>query len=736
MLRFSAFALATLSMTGEAAADPIILAITTFAAKGFWAQFALQLAASVLLTLLAQLLTPKPRAPEQKRELQIPRSRPPKRFAYGRNRIYGSPAPWRVKGEVLYGCLILNSRPSAIGTFELFMDKRVCTITTGDAFSFSGNGAILGDIEDFPTFGTTDLKNPRVWIGRGDQTTPPQVFLDEAPEFFEATDGWQGCTVMWVRLAAGVNTQRADRWRAAPPEFEIEADWSYVWDPRESSHDPDDPDTWTFSRNQALILLDSLRENPIRRYPLSQIHLPSFTEAANVADEQVKLHFASIEAETDVFEARYEANGLIIWTGGELIDQVSPIAEAGGGDIVRIGGRVGYAAGEYRAPMFTITDFVEDGGIEYQVLKPGRELPVYVKGVYIAPERDWQEADLTPIEVEGAGDTGVGDEGVFEMRLNFVTSATQAMRIQQITARKFAAQRTLSVTLMPEAIDVVAGATVEASLPAGFERLNGEWMVISANPALWLSEIQQDGEQKLAMRIPVSLRQTSESIYEWVPETDEQEIFLELFSAGRQTFGAPQNLVVTTGPGVSVPEEARLRVDFDAVANADYYEIQPRVVFLQTYAFFSRTESTQNNIISVLAGETYDVRVRAVSNQIGGELRYSEYAEATGTLAQVSDPTLPTPTGGAAVGGANQISVSFTAPNADFYTGTQFWGSDTDDVGAAALLTTLFGAAGETKTFVETGLGTSQTRFYFARAVGTLSRASDFTASVSATTDP
>jgi hypothetical protein len=731
---------AAILLPTAAASEPITAAITAlntwFAGLGAFAQFAVRLGASLVLSVLAQLLAPKPNTPDQKRELQLPKSRPPKRFVYGRNRTYGSPAPWRVKGSILYGCLILNSRPSHGGTIQIAMDKRECIVTDGDIFDFSGNGAILGEIEDFPTFGETDLGNPRVWIGLGDQTAPPDVFTTEVPEFFDITDGWQGCTVMWVRLDAGANDQRGDRWRAAPPEFEVEMDWSMVWDMREEAQDPDDPDTWTFSNNQALCLLDALRENPIRRYPLGQIHLPSFEESADVADEQVLRYYDSLDAETDIFEPRYTANGLIIWTGGELVDQLEPLVEAGGGDLVRIGGRVGYAAGEYRPSMLTIRDFIEDGGIEYQVLRPGRELPTFVKGVYISPERDWQEADLTPIAVEGAGDTGVGDEAIFEMRLPFVTSPTQAMRIQQITARKFAAQRTLSVVLWPEALDIAAGATVEVDLPPGFARLNGEWMVVSANPAVWVSDIQDDGDQEIALRIPVTLRETSESIYAWNPATDEQEVFQIGFTPVRPEFPAPANLTVQSGDGISTEFDVRLRLNFDPVPGAGVYEVFSRVSGQPTYALATTTEATSDIILSVAAGVFYDVQVRAVSRPVSGPERYSAFAQVLNTQALPEGYDLGIPLNGVATGGANEITVSFTSPNSRNYRGMEIWGSNTDSVSAATRLTTLFGAADTVKTFTETGLGNNVPRFYFARSTGDFGFFSAYTASVTATTDP
>jgi hypothetical protein len=722
MLRISALCVVFLLMPGAAQADPITAGITAFsswfATAGAWTQFAVRLGASLLLNALANALAPRPRTPDQKRELQAPRSRPPKRFVYGRNRVYGSPAPWRVRGNILYGCLLLNSRPSAGGVVRLFMDKREAQGSAGDIFDFSGLGYNLDDIEDFPDFQDNTPGNPRVWVGRGDQTAPPQAILDEVgpggsrldgrDPFFQPTDGWQGCTVMWVRLDVGGSSERGDRWRAAPPEIEIEMDWSLVWDPRDPAQDPDDPATWTFSRNQALILLDALRQNPLRRYPFAQIHLPSFEEAADVADEPVLQYFASLDAEEDVFAPRYEANGVIVWTGAELVDQVRPIADAGGGDIVRIGGRIGYAAGEHRDALFTVTDIVESGGIQHAWLRPGRELPVAVKGVFISPERDWQEADLTPVAVAGAEDLNAGDDATLELRLPFVTSATQAMRLQQIMARRLERQRSLSITLWPEAMNAVAGANITLDLTAGFERLNGLWRVVSANPTLWVSEMQEDEDsQEIALRIPVTLEAMSAEVYAWVPETDEQELLNVAFTPVRPVLAAPQNLSVASGDGISTSSQARLRVDFDPVEGADFYEVFLRADS-EAFTEVATTEATEDIFINVAVGVVYDVRVLAVQQMFGSSnlRRVSPPAEVLSVQGMPADYDLGVPSDGQAEGGAGQITVSFVAPNSVNFTGLEFWGADTDDLGAASLLgDPFFGSANAVFTLTETGLG-------------------------------
>jgi len=261
-------------------------------------------------------------------------------------------------------------------------------------------------------------------------------------------------------------------------------------------------------------------------------------------------------------------------------------------------------------------------------------------------------------------------------------------------------------------------------------------MVASANPAVWVSDIQDDGDQEIALRIPVTMRQTSESIYAWVPSTDEQEVFQIGFTPVRPEFPAPANLTVGSGDGISTEFDSRLQVEFDPVPGADVYEVFSRVAGQPTYILGTTTEATSDIILSVTAGVFYDVQVRAVSRPVSGPERYSAFAQVLNTQALPDGYDLGIPVDGLATGGANEITVAFTAPNSANYAGMEFWGSDTDDVSAATRLTTLFGAAGATKTFIETGLGDGVTRFYFARSVGDFGFVSAYTASVTATTDP
>ena len=574
------------------------------------------------------------------------------------------------------------------------------------------------------------LGHVRAWVGLGDQTSPPDDILSEAGDIFEATDGWRGRTVLWLALECGTNRTRAERWPRTPPEVEVEMDWSLVWDPRDAGQDPADPSTWTYSANQALCLLDALRWNPIRRYRLAHLDIPSFEDGADVADQAVARYYAGGS------EARYETHGALIWDGREIVEQVTPLAEAGAGRLIRIGARLGYAAGAWRAPVYTATDLLEEGGVDFRVMAPGRELPPALKVAYISPERDWQEAETDAMLVPGAS-APVDEDGVREHKLAFCTSPTQAQRVQKIEVQRLGAQKRLTCTLPPSAIVLAGGSTLTMDLPAPFTRLNGLYEVRAARPATWINEGVESG---VALRLPVELIETAEAHYAWDPETDEVEVTEgEEVDPLRPIVPAPLEITATTGATAALGDMPRIRYEFPQASLADWYEVQVWIDGDLPGAVERLTDidgggDVYGFVAPAIPNALYHIRVRTARER-GRGVAYSDWVETTVTALP---PTLDldAPTSGAAVGGAGQIDVSFKAPNSADFKALEFWGGPTSDIEDAALLDKLFGAPREVMDYSETGLGAGVTRWYWARSTGPYGSASPFTAAISATTDP
>jgi hypothetical protein len=681
---------------------------------------ALQLGASALLSaLLNRRRTPGQQ--EIKRELSLPQSRPPKRFAYGRTRVAGTPAPIRVKGRYLYMCIILNSRPSAGGVVKITFDGRASEFVAGDLYDFEGSGARL-EIDGYPPH-VGDQFFPHAWLGLGDQTGPPDEILADLPDDLLATDGWRGLTVLWLRLESGETERRFDRWPRTPPEVEVEMDWSRVWDMRDETQDPDDPDTWEWSNNQALCLLDAILNNPIRRRPRALVDVDSFADAADVADETVPRHYAGGSV------PRYTANGLLVWRDAELMDQVAPLADAGGGDLVQSGGVLGYVPPVAKAPTYTITDVLE-GEFEFTRLVPGSDLPVAVRASYVAPDRDWQDAELPALAV-GAGSPATIDDGTLDLPLAFVTEPTQAMRLQKIARNRIAAQKRLTLLLPPDAIQLTGGDMVAWGIPE-LPKCAGNWRVRTINPNIWL---QGEG---VAMRCPVELAEEPAALDAWTPATDEFELATEEYTPPAPVRVAPDDLSATTGPGVVSGGVPRIRFSFEPVTgNVVGYEWQWRQTageYAEGGQIAATVLDSADRVFGFLApvdpGTEYQIRVRTL--YLGG---ISDWTD-TSITALGPEFDLDPPSDGQATGGEGQIEVSFLTPNNTDFQAIEFWGSGTDDSGAAILLATIASAANTVRTIVEGDLGDDETRYYFGRSVGPFGSVSAFSASVSATTDP
>lgn len=538
------------------------------------------------------------------------------------------------------------------------------------------------------------------------------------------SDIGRGLTLIWVRIPRGPNNTWFDRWPSWPPVVEVEGDYALVWDPRDPAQDPDDASTWQWSNNQALCLLDSILNNPIRKRPRWLVDIDAFAASADIADQSVARLYEGGTV------PRYTANGVLVWRDAEIMDQVAPLAEAGGGDLIQVGGLISYVPPVSSAPVYQIRGFLKDGGFEFTRLRPGSEIPLAVRGSYVNPARGWSEADLPALAV-GAGSTQIGDDGVRELPMPFVTEATQGMRLQKIARNRIAAQKGLRLTLPPDAINLVGNSIAQWDIPE-LPKCAGLWRVVSINPAAWMED------EGVAFRCPVELAEEPPNVDAWNPEVDEFELATEDYTPPAPVRVPPADLTATTGPGVAAGSVPRIRFSFEAVAgNVIGYEWQWREVGGEFAEGGSISENVRDALgrvfgflVPVLPGVDYQIRVRTI--YLGG---VSDFSVVTIT-AQGPDFELDPPSDGQATGGAGQIEVSFLTPNNTAFEAIEFWGSDTDDAGAATLLgDPIASAANTVRTIIEDGLGDGVTRFYFARSRGPFGSVSAFSASVSATTD-
>lgn len=739
-----------------AAADPVSLVAVAFAAlsaavpaggvtiagiaiSAGIATAAIGVAGALATTLLGVALAPdarRPRQPDVKRQLAQANALTPYRFCYGRTRVFASPIALVDDADAgkLYICALVNSRPSE-GPFTLWLDRRE-VVLSGDPYSDTG---AIADNDAFRDSELDGQSMAAVWFRRGDQTAPPSRFLTERPDVFAATDAGAGLTLVWMILGRGRRSTELDRWPAWPPQIEVEGDFSRVWDPRDPAQDADDPDTWTYSDNRALCVLDALRRNPVRPYPLAQIDVDLFRAVADSDDEAVALKAGGTEP-------RYRVAGVLVWSDAELEDQVAPLALAGAGELVRIGGRVGLTPGVAVDPSYTLTDALDDDGLLYEIWRPGRELATTLQAGYVRADAGYEEASFV-YAVPGAREADGGVETVASVDLSFAASATQVQRVAKILGFRQRAQRRLTLVAPPSAIVCAAGGVATVAFPSPWDPMNGRYRVMSAAPTLIEAQDPAGGRaQGVTGRVPLTLAEDFLEAYAWDAATEEvapgevPAVTVEtppLPAPGAIAFATGDDAALDTGDAI-LP---RIRFSW-APAESERviaYEVQARPVGGDYTSITSVNGEVRDNLGDVFmfldevqAGSSYDLRVRSV-----GAGSVSEWIEAAGVTAEGPDVTLSAPGSPSATGGAGQIAVSFTAPNDANFRAINFYAAATNDTGAATLLAgPINGVANATYSVTETGLGSSETRFYWARSVGPFGALSAFSAAATATTDP
>lgn len=653
------------------------------------------------------------------RELALPEALPVYRFVYGETFAPATPAPLRSKGNFLYCCYLLNSRPSE-GPFTLWMDKREVEVS-GDPYDFSGPGAVATDAPFTGHFS--------YWIGRGEQVSPPAQILADAGDIYSATDGWRGRTVLWVKINAGAAKTRQERWPAAPPEVLVYGKWSKVWNPGDPGQDADDPSTWAWSANHGLCVLDALRCNPMRPYDMRNLWIETFAWAAQVADEPV-----AVKAGGTI--PRYEVHGVLPFSeGSELEDQVMPLVNAGAARLVRVGGRLGILPGVYVPPVMTITDVVGQR-MDFSRYRPSSELATEVSVRYSSRERFNEAASTPPYIIPGA-EAEDGQRRPVQHDLFFVADHRQAQRVGKILGMRTRMQRSVQAILPPVALDLVAGSGVTLGLPAPWQRRNGDYEVEQIRP---MPEITEDG---MLIECPAALRETGPVVYAWDHTTDEQDVILPAFVGMRTGVQPPGPITVLSDASTvlvsGLSSIARIRFAFDPSPSAT--TVSYEWGYRQGSAPWQagglidaevRDDSDQvfGFLVPVEIGQFYTVRVSALAP--GGA---SEWVESSPVEASAGSYLAPPPTPINAMGGAGQIAVTFRSPNSPEYRAMEIWGADTDSIGAASpLFGPIFGAANTDVTETEAGLGSAVTRYYFARSIDQNGERSPFSASISATT--
>lgn len=612
--------------------------------------------------------------------------------------------------------------PAPAGGLELTW---VCTAATPGAVAT--NDPFVGHLEVWVQDGSQEHPPTKLLVENGDQACgngEPPTAAQLTENRLWHTDKFHGLTVVWLRMTLGNAESRRERWPNAIPNLDATMGWSKVWDPTDEEQDPDDPATWTASGNVSRCLLDCARFNPVAQWPMGSINLAMFEWGTEVDNTPIPLKAGGTRPQ-------YRVGGVQTFGGRELPDILAELAEAGGGELLTVGGRLGYRPGCWVDPDVTLTRYYQEGKPTFQRDRDRTAAPQAVRVIYSDPGAEWEDATFEPALV--SEDWGGDESRVLTLSLPLVSDPYQAMRLQQQEARRQQLGRSLENVVFPPnpAADLIATATVALNLPATTWR-NGTYRLTGKDGLYFLG----DPATGVAMRVKLSMQEDSEYVWAWNPETDELDYEEAPTEVLDLSLGPPTSVNGTfEGGGTS------LRIQFSAVG---YYLTDPNLIWVpapgitgygwewqrdgQDWFPGSLVSAGPPVCVASLPGtqdqSSYLIRVRSLA-----EGRASAWAYG-GPFQNGFD--LGAPTGVSATAGTAEITIDATSPDDSDHDRLEYWGADADTPYAAELLATQTVAQDTADSFTETGLATGVTRFYFVRSITATGAAGPFAPTVSA----
>lgn len=444
------------------------------------------------------------------------------------------------------------------------------------------------------------------------------------PDVIGEGDSYKGIAYLSIQLKWVANA-----WPSGPPNVSAKVRGRKVYDPREPSHDIDDPSTWVWSNNAALCVVDYLRGVPmdtgggviVRPYGVQAtddaIDWDSVITAANICDE-------SVQKASGGFETRYTCNGLLD-SDVTPEDALRLLLSSMAGSLVWSGGTWKIFAGAYRTPTVTLGDDDQCGPAKTQAKRARRDLFNGVKGKFRGPKTFYQTTDFPRVNSQTYVDEDNGEEIWQDIELPFTDEPSAAQRIARIELLKNRQQIVTERRFKLSALGTTAGDVILLN-----DSRKG-WVDKPFEIARWSLVTERDEAGMPYLAIDMTLVETSSGVYAWT--VDDEFAFDD---APDTNLPRPWEVALPGAPGiVEALYETRdgsgvkTRV---TVSWADSFEgyfldytVEYKLSSASVWTVLPPATSTSVEINDFAAG-IYDFRVRT-RNTLGV---FSEYATSTG----------------------------------------------------------------------------------------------------------
>lgn len=510
----------------------------------------------------------------------------------------------------------------------------------------------------------------------------------------------KGCAAVLLE-AASVDPEDFTRVYAGgrEPEVTVVGDFNRQYDPRldstvtggSGSHRTDDPTTWEWTDNSALIIANYLFDPDGYGLSASDLDWENIIEEANVCDQLVTIRDGTTQIK------RYRSWGF--YTLGETRKQVlQRFLAACDGFVYQDGsGKAILKVGRFETPTTHITD---DHILSCQSTLGVDPLNVTnkVTVLYTEPLLDYFETETAPI-TDGSGDQNAQRFDIFE-----APHHNQASRIAKRLLRRLNPEWTHKI------VTDLAGLN---AIGERFINLTISELDISEEPY----EITRIVFNPLLSTVEIDLVSTLSTDFDFDAPNEE---------------GLPPTAPTDTSSDLTIPTPTGVTL---AVATVDLgqtngvsinaqWDAPPRSGLSHEARFRDITTSTWFPMVVtpqeefattglLASGDTYEVQVRARS--VSGLVSdWTASASTTATASNVDNVAPSAPTSLSVSVDSDDITVSWTGSSSSNRAKTEILRGTSSSLGSASVIATVFGAPNQMHDYVDTSLA-ADTYYYWIR---------------------
>lgn len=635
--------------------DPILTPI--FVSIGFTGSFSIAgvtistaaVASAIATTAIAigiqYAMTPKPPKPEDGKVPKV-QSIPHRIWGVGRNRTAGAYMLWEAKGPRL--CAVQALRGHKIKSVNRYW-------LHDDEVTINGSGYVQSLNKRYSD-NTVQIFHR---LGNVPETAYSQIVsIMGAEGIWTDSHRGDGQSSVGMICKNGGAAKQPRRFPFGAPVLSVETDDALVWDPRDPEQDPEDPSTWQWSRNGALVMLWHQCFNEFgHRRDYTRAILPvldMWIEEANICDELIPLNGGGTEK-------RYECNGFDTTENDPKAATNAILASCDGWLCERGDGALLFTVGKFReSRVVTLSDAdIVGHQIQYGVLfedEINRLIPkfTYPAVGYATSDTDFFEDTAAQMEAGRVLAQDANYQWVHQWRQARRLGKRDWLRIQERVSG--------SIDVRLSGINAVYARWIRLDTPIMLPRLNGK-----------LIENRRSVLSLLQGGFTMTITKHPDNIDAWNPATDEgQQPPVPPKPNAEDILTPVINLVQAVASGGTVYVRVKIEdPEDDTLDPVVRYRVSdagggtPGPWVSQTF-----TNPTPSGGYITLTTQTVpadtDIDVEVAFRASDGDI--GNYTP-TETVFAAADPTPPAAVTSVSVitGVAGQVTINWTAPNSSNY---------------------------------------------------------------------